>query len=398
MSRDRPAGRDASTTFRDDVFHEPVSREDALREQDFREDAFRRLPLGVMAAATVTASLAGPGWTESAGPLPWLMSLALVGLPHGATDLAASRTAWRGGPLLAVWIVYVAMMAVVVVFFTAAPFPAIAAFVALSCWHFGEAHRDTDRPAVGARLRGVAVLARGCVVLAMPLIAWPAATADAATDLAALAVGRDAAAHLFPPPTVMAAGVALAIAAIIAATVEICSMAKRPGGWGASCRMLVEVSVIASLGWFTDPLFSVGLSFLAWHSWRQMEQLAESLTGSPARSYPELGRALLRIHAAALPLLVPTWTAIGAVWWLCSGERSLRDLAIVSIGSYLIVTPSHELLGMLLRTTSRTPATPAGHRLTLPRLAGQPRVARSCPLSMRGPAEECRLRTSQNMP
>lgn len=341
------------------MFQEHASRENTRRERNFPENAFRRLPLGVMATATAAAVLAGPAWTATAGPLPWLVSLGLVGLPHGAADLAASRKAWRGWPLLAVWMAYITIMAGVAGCFAAAPFPAIAAFTVLSCWHFGEAHRDTDHHAIGSRLRAVAALARGCVVLAAPLIAWPAATAEVTTDLAALAVGSDAAAGLFAPSNVMAAGLALAAVASIAIVVETCSLARHPGGWRASCRLLVDLTVITGLGWGTDPLFSVGLSFLAWHSWRQMEPLADSLTGAPAESWRGLGRALIRIHAAALPLLIPTWAAIGVVWWLWSADHSPRDLAIVSIGSYLILTPAHELLGMLLRMPDRGPATPA---------------------------------------
>jgi hypothetical protein len=55
-------------------------------------------------------------------------------------------------------------------------------------------------------------------------------------------------------------------------------------------------------------------------------------------------RAITRIHVAALPLLVPTWLALGSAWWLCSATHSFRDLAILSIGAYLVVTPAHELL------------------------------------------------------
>jgi Brp/Blh family beta-carotene 15,15'-monooxygenase len=365
MSRDEPVGRYALAESREIVVQEYRSRENTLREQTFRENAFRRLPLGVMAAATVVGVLAGPAWTATAGPLPWLLSLGFVGLPHGAADLATSRKAWRGWPLLVLWMAYIATMAVVAGFFAAAPSPAIAAFTALSCWHFGESHRDTDCHGVGPRPWAVAALARGCVVLAAPLSAWPAATADATTDLAALAVGRDTAAGLFPPSNVMAAGLALATVAVIATVVETCSITRQPGGWRASRRMLVDLTVITGLGWCTNPLFSVGLSFLAWHSWRQMEPLAESLTGSPARSWRGLGWALLRIHIAALPLLVPTWTAIGVVWWLWSADRSPRDLAIVSIGSYLILTPAHELLGMLLRLPDRGPATTADDHPTV---------------------------------
>ena len=183
MGEDSPATRDAAAE---------------LREEAFREQAFRRLPLGVMAAAAAAAVVAGQAWTKAAGPLPWLVSLGIVGLPHGAAVLAVSRTAWRGWSLLAVWMVYVATMAVVWGFFAVASFSAIAVFAALSYWHVGAAHLDTDGHKSDPRLRAVAALARGCVVLATPLIAWPEATADAAAGLAVGHVG-----HVGEPPSDM---------------------------------------------------------------------------------------------------------------------------------------------------------------------------------------------------
>lgn len=325
----------------------------------FHESAFRGLPLAVMAAVAAMAAVTGPAWSAALGPMPWIVSLGLVGLPHGAADLAASRRAWRGWTLVAVWLAYAAAMAAVAAGFALAPRMAIVAFAALSCWHFGATHLDADRDAGVARPRAIAAWARGCGVLALPLAAWPESTAAVANDLATLAVGRGAASDLFPPALVHWAGVLLVAATFAATALEGLLTIRQPGGRRAWLRLLVELAVLMALGWSTDPLFSVGLSFLAWHAWRQMEPLSETVAGSPACSWPTLGRALVRIHAAALPLLLPTWAAVGTVWWLWSPEHSPRDLAIVSIAAYLVVTPAHELLGDLLRTTGSVPAAPA---------------------------------------
>lgn len=123
----------------------------------------------------------------------------------------------------------------------------------------------------------------------------------------------------------------------------------RCGGPLAWRKGFVELVVIACMNWLTHPLFAIGLYFLVWHGWRQMQPLAESLTGATPRSSAALGHAVALIHWAALPLLVPAWAAIGASWWLWSPDRSARSLAIVSIAAYLVVTPAHEFLGELLR-------------------------------------------------
>lgn len=77
--------------------------------------------------------------------------------------------------------------------------------------------------------------------------------------------------------------------------------------------------------------------------------LAESLSGTPFRSWSDFGTALTRVHVASLPLLLPSLVAIGAAWWAWAPEHTLRSLAITSIGGYLIVTPAHELLAEVLR-------------------------------------------------
>ena len=321
----------------------------------FREVAFRRLPLAVMAGAALAGAMGGPQWSAALGPLPWVVALGCVGLPHGAADFAVSHRVWQGWPLAIVWLAYTAVMAAVLAGFVAAPVPMIVAFTAVSCWHFGAAHFDTEESGASVTKRSVAALARGCLVLAVPLAAWPVATAAVAADLAALSVGRGPAADLFPPPAVRAAGLGLAAVSVAAAVAEALVAIRRPRSRRAWLKGLGELAVIASLGWYTDPLFSVGLSFLVWHGWRQMEPLAVSLTGARPRSWAALGRAVVWIHRAALPLLVPAWVAIGAAWWLWSPDHTPRALAIVSIAAYLVVTPAHELLGGLLRQMASRP-------------------------------------------
>jgi len=318
-------------------------------DEALREVAMHDAPLAIMIGAAAGAAVCGPDWTAAVGAWPWIVSLVFVGLPHGAADFAVSRTAWRGVPLATLWVCYLAVMAAVAACLMTAPLATISLFALASCWHFGTSHLDTDRQGRHRGLRTIRALARGCVVLAAPLLAWPASTAAAAADLAAFAVGSSATAGLFPTWAVMVAGVCLAVVGGIAIVSEVCAEWSRSDGPPFVRRLLVELAAILALGWFADPLFSVGLYFLAWHAWRQMEPLAESLSAPPFRSLRAIGVALLRVHTASLPLLLPSLAAIGSVWWAWDPDHTLRSLSIASIGGYLIVTPAHELLGDLLR-------------------------------------------------
>ena len=109
----------------------------------------------------------------------------------------------------------------------------------------------------------------------------------------------------------------------------------------------MDLAAIGLLEATTDPLFAVGCYFLGWHAWRQMRLLAPALGCGPITGAQSLLAALGRIHAAALPLLVPTWAAMAAAWWWLPAthvSRDARGLAILSLAVYVVVTPSHDLL------------------------------------------------------
>jgi len=69
----------------------------------------------------------------------------------------------------------------------------------------------------------------------------------------------------------------------------------------------------------------------------------------PAGDLTTLLRGVAAVHIAALPLLIPTWAALGAGWWLLSPSHSPRDLAVLSLAVYLVVTPAREALHDVLR-------------------------------------------------
>lgn len=337
---------------------------------------FRVGPLACLAAAALAAVVWGPAWSAGAAPLPWIVSLAFVGLPHGAADFALSRRTWRGRPLAGLWLAYLAIMAAVAAAFVTAPVPVIVAFAALSVWHFGLAHTDGEQPerqTWGGRIP--AALLRGCVVLAAPLAVWPAETAAVAAELMTLVPGPG---RVFDPAAVRSAGFGLGTVAAAAAVLEGWLAWRRPADRRRWLAGLLDSGVILALGCVADPLFAVGLYFLVWHGWRQMQPLVTAVEGDSPADWRTLAAGLTRIHAAALPLLVPTWLAIGGAWWAWSPGHTARDLAILSIGAYLVVTPAHELLGDLLRVITR-------HRTAAPRRPA-PRIDRRCPTTRSLPA------------
>lgn len=308
--------------------------------------AFRVVPLVAFVAVAAAGLALGPAWSATAGPWPWIVSLVVVGLPHGAADFAVTRRLCRGPAAVAgLFAAYVALMAAVGGVFAMAPLPVLLVFVALSGWHFGAAHADAQAPPLVRRpgALALAALARGAPVLGVPLAARPEASAGVAAAVAGLA----GTAPVLAPAAVRGTGLALVALGLAALAAEAWRTRRDPGGPARSRATFVDLAVIGLLEATTDPLFAVGCYFLGWHAWRQMRLLAPALGCAPIADVRSLLTALGRIHAAALPLLVPTWAAIAAAWWWLPAANVARDprgLAILSLAVYVVVTPSHDLL------------------------------------------------------
>lgn len=334
------------------------------RRLDFVDLVFLRVPLVCLAGIGMGGAVLGPTWTERLSPVPWLLSLVLVGLPHGANDYSLSCRAWRGRKLLAVCLAYAAIMACVVVAFAVAPHVTLATFVLLSAWHFGHEPVVVDQASRGGSPAVTARLSRGALVLAIPLVAWPSETALAANDLLAMVFGPHS--TNVPSPSVRAVGWLLAAVAVLAILVEIVRAGRERVDHSRFIHFGLELLVIAGLAIATHPLFSVGCFFLGYHAWRQMESQSRMLTGTIPVSMSSLLSTIARIHVLAMPLLLPTWMAIGAAWWMLSSDHSAWDLAILSIGVYLVVTPAHEILGRCVSGLADAAAPEAGRRRKVP--------------------------------
>ena len=323
--------------------------------------SFRVAPLAVLVTAAAAAFLLGPAWSERVAAAPWLIALVVVGLPHGAADLAVSRRLCGWPATLRLFAVYAALMAAVMLAFAVAPRPQVVLFAALSIWHFGLSHAHGQSPPVpaGWPWLALAAVARGASVLGVPLAVWPAETSAIVSDLVGLVSGAAAGMPLaFAPETVRATGVCLTAAGLTALAGEEFASRRLPGATGRSAETLIDLLVIGLLGVAADPLFAIGLYFLCWHAWREMRPLMAVISppaageSRPAGGMATLVRGVVAVHVAALPLLIPTWTALGIGWWLLSPSHSPRDLAVLSLAVYLVVTPSHEALVDFLAAAS----------------------------------------------
>ncbi len=339
-----------------------------IRDKAFRlsskEVWFTLLPL-LLTGATIGCSLySGRDTPKYIEELPWLIALFFVGMPHGAADLAVLRSKKEGQKVWEAFFWYVASMIGVFTVFIFNPTMSLVGFIMLSLWHFGSA--ENSKPTGSGIFCEHLLLsfAKGGIVIGMPLAAWPAATSSIATELITLIeparslFGLPLLAHpIYSESHISSTGLALLAIAFLSWCLIFISLARHLKTHGT--KELVKKSsvffsycLICILELITSPLFGIGIYFLAFHSWRQMPALAKYFTPPDLEIHPL--RQVISVHKAAIPLLLPTWILLGVTWWSLSGGTDLRNLALLSLLVYLVVTPAHEVLYEWLSTQPET--------------------------------------------
>ncbi|MGN6743644.1 MAG: Brp/Blh family beta-carotene 15,15'-dioxygenase, partial [Amnibacterium sp.] len=260
-------------------------------------------------------ALAGIGIPEAAQVVPFLVSLVLLGLPHGAIDhLVPSRLAGRAprpAPMLAVVGLYAVLGAADLAMWALAPAVGFVAFILLTWFHWGQgdlfvaAARD---PRMGGRAaRAAHLAARGAIPMLVPLAAQPAAYASVIAATTALfapgAAGLPALAQA-PAVRLTALGVLLAV---VAADLALDRGRERASRAGETVLLLAFFAVV-------PPVLAVGLYFCLWHSLRHIVRL--QLLDGPSAAALRSGRvlpALARFARAAAPLTVVALALLGVL-------------------------------------------------------------------------------------
>ncbi len=329
-----------------------------IRDKAFRSSSkalwFNVLPL-LLTGATIGCSFYyrhdTPKYIEV---LPWLIAIFFVGMPHGAADLAVLQSKKEGRKVWEAFLFYVVSMIGVFTVFIFTPAMSLIGFIILSLWHFGSAE-NTKPSGSGISYEHLLLsFAKGGIVIGMPLAVWPAATSSVATELITLVepartlLRLPLLAHpIYSASHIASTGLSLLAIAFVSWCLIFISSARYSKTHGT--KELVETSsvffsycLIGILELITSPLFGIGIYFLAFHSWRQMPALAKHFTPPDVELHPL--RQVVRVHKAAIPLLLPTWILLGVAWWSLSSVTDFRDLALLSLLVYLVVTPPHEVL------------------------------------------------------
>ena len=284
----------------------------------------RLAPLPALAVAlALTALLPAP-----LRDLAALLTIILLGIPHGALDgeLARARLAPAWG---AAWFAvfappYLALSALVLVAWTAAPLTVLALFLAASVWHFGTEETASGDPAT--------VIGAGGMPIALAVLVHPAATAAIFGTVAQVAMPS--------PPLWLTAAAWLWL---VPAAMRWASLAR-----GGDRAGIATAAALAAAAILLPPLTSFAIYFVCVHAPAHVR----SLIATPGSRITDARRAAwLSVPFTVLTLL------IGAVLWRFTPGTGTGHLLCLTIRGLSALTLPHMLFEQWLRLTASRPRT-----------------------------------------
>jgi Brp/Blh family beta-carotene 15,15'-monooxygenase len=230
----------------------------------------------VLTALLVSANQSG-SLPENWWLIPWLLSLVLFGLPHGAIDHEVALTLWQPKPppqwaMVAILAGYLFLSLIILAAWFLIPYLVFFGFILLTWSHWGLSdlwwswHRDASY--FGSRGHRVTfALWRGAIPILVPLVFYPSLyrqTAEATCNLFSSQT-----AHFDFLESNLTRSLALGAAVILGAA-DFClakgSMLKRRLNLAESLALLLYFALVPAL-------VSVGFYFAFWHGLRHVLRL-----------------------------------------------------------------------------------------------------------------------------
>lgn len=256
--------------------------------------------------------------------VPFLVSIVVFGLPHGAVDhLVPARLRDEGPGIRSVGRVMIAytvlVFAYAAVWFVVPAF-AFAFFIALTLYHWGQGDLHASLAFLRTNVdsgvgRAATLIARGSLPMLAPLVFFPGEYREVADAVIGVFDPRGAStvAFAFEPTFRVAVAVFLLVACV--ATVYF-------------SRSTFEAGELLLLGVYfatVPPILAIGFYFCFWHSTRHIARL---LALDPVASeHVESGdttRAFVRFVRDATPLTVGALLVFGALWYVATPSATLE--------------------------------------------------------------------------
>lgn len=305
-----------------------------------------------LAAVPFLAGVGIPRWLQYA---PFVASLLVFGLPHGAAEhVALARVGLaRDRPLLAAVAVYLPLMAVYAVAWWLAPALSFAFFILLTWVHWGQgdvyamlAFTEGGHLCTRAQ-RVLALVVRGGLPMLVPLVGHPERYQFVAERTVGL-FDAGAAAALSPAFTTGARlAVAMGFGAVTVLALAL-GFARRDGS--GSWRVdAAETGLLWAFFLVVPPVLAVGLYFCLWHSVRHIARLV--VLDGGARESLAAGRVwpgVRRFAVDAAPLTAGALVVFAALYALVGASATLPDLLGVYLVLLAVLTLPHVVVVALM--------------------------------------------------
>lgn len=276
--------------------------------------------------------------------LPFLASLVVFGLPHGAADhLAVARLGGRR-PYFAVGAAYLVGGGAYLVAWLVAPDAAFAGFILLTWYHWGQGDLHFLLAVGGDHLRTrtqrvLTLAVRGGIPMVVPLVAFPdtyRAVARATVSLFDPAVA-DAFEPAFQPGFRFALGGGLAALSVLGLAL---GAARADSRWRIDAA---ETGLLWAYFLAVPPVLGVGLYFCLWHSVRHVVRLVALEDGESAFS-GGVPAALARFGRDALPNTLGALVVLAVLAGLAPAGAEIETLLGVYLVLLAVLTLPHTLV------------------------------------------------------
>ena len=273
--------------------------------------------------------------------IPFLVSIVVFGLPHGAVDhLVPARLRDERPDLRSVGRVVVAYTVLVVAYaavWFVLPAFGFAFFIALTLYHWGQGDLHASlaflRTNVDSRVgRAATLLARGSLPMLAPLVFFPGEYEEVADVVIGVFDPRGASsvAFAFEPPFGVA--VLAFLFAACAATVYFSRSAFEAG----------ELLLLGVYFATVPPVLAIGFYFCFWHSTRHIARLvALDPVASEHVESGEATGAFVRFVRDATPLTVGALVVFGGLWYAASPPLTLEGFFAVYLVLLAALTLPH---------------------------------------------------------
>ncbi|NNF56928.1 MAG: beta-carotene 15,15'-dioxygenase, Brp/Blh family [Rhodothermaceae bacterium] len=305
--------------------------------------AWPRLGLAIAWGGVALSLLAAP-WIQRAPSVvwlgPWLASIVVLGLPHGAVDpwvpFRMRGQSLTAGRLTVFCTLYLAVASLVMGLWWLAPVAAAIGFILLTWAHWGQGDVFVLRALgwdghLGSRVHlALAGVVRGALPMLVPLAAQPEAYAEVLRGLVAL-FEPDQAQVVAAAASGAAGRVTVGLALLIGGyAVWSARSAQQRGAWRTFGLDLGETAALLVFFAVLPPLWSVGIYFCLWHALRHLARLEPAVAA---------GRPL-RLGAMAVPATVGALALFVLLGWMLVREPGTSAwLAVYLVGIAALTVP-----------------------------------------------------------